>query len=240
MARFYGGTSLLPSARVYTGAKGEGEILQTQAGRARWLVEYVSGANAGDTTTQSPPVMVPCHSNTAGHDHSGGVMGVPIVRPLAWFTFGYDDGLITPNLTNGQAMQTTLSTTTLTSIGRYPIFDGSFKNVWVPGCPVDSSAHRRGNVRVGVYFTETGGAGAATLYFSMTGMDGRGITYSTALAAGENHFEFGTGADDCVSLIPGKANRIQFQCWLAAATLGAGTQSASLLYATLNQIQTTA
>jgi hypothetical protein len=240
MARFYGGTSLLPSSRVYTGAKAEGEIVQTQAGRARWLVEYLRGGNAGDATTQSPPVMVPCHSNTAGHDHSGGFMGVPIVRPLAWFTFGYDDALVAPDLTNGQAPATMLSTTTLTSIGRYPIFDGSFKHVWVPGCPVDSTAHRRGNIRAGVYYGETGGAGAATLYFRVTGMDGRAITYNTALAAGENHFEFGTGADDCVSLIPGRANRIQFQCWLAAATLGAGTQWASLLYVTLNQIQTTA
>jgi hypothetical protein len=235
MARFSGGTSLLTQNRVYTGAKAEGDIPRTLGGRARWLVEFASGELQGGTTTPQSPVIRPPHSTVGGHDHSGGMMGTPIVRPLAWFTFGHDSTVVGSTLTNGNAPKAVLSTTTLTSVGRYPIFDGSLKHVWVPGCPPDSVAHRRGQIYVGMYSSVTGGASHPTVYFAVTGMDGRKITYNKALSAGANHFEL----DDKVSLVPGMANRIGFQCWVAAATLGAGTATASLLYVSINQVETT-
>lgn len=242
MPRYYGGTSLLPGSLVRTGAKAEAEIIQTQAGRARWFVEYLSGVQTDDTTTANPPIMNTPHGQGPGHDHSGGVMGVPIVRTLWWTTFGYDSTYLGSTINNGGAVQNTLTSATVAQQQRMYIYNGSFKNVWVPGCPPDSIAHREATVCVGMYYNYTD-AGAAmadtslTAYFRMTGMDGRSISYNKNMTTTATQYDF--EFDDKVSLVPGVCNRIAFECWIPASAQGAGdSKTASLLYVTLNQTTT--
>jgi hypothetical protein len=77
--------TLLPQ-QVRSNAPGEGYTLDKIAGNLRWLREYIDGDNEsslyGVINQCAPPT--PLNGNVLpGHDHSGGIMGVP-QRHTVW------------------------------------------------------------------------------------------------------------------------------------------------------------
>jgi hypothetical protein len=103
--------------------------------------------------------------------------------------------------------------------------DGVLANVWIPGCPKDSLAHRRGVVSLSVYASH-----AATLYVQVQDSP----LYSKVLnAAAFNDISL----DDEVSLTPGEYNEIPFTAWIQGTTAGA-TWVVTLCSLSINQQRT--
>lgn len=219
---YYGGrVPALPTSMVQTGAPARSEIVINQASRARALYETVAG---GVATGMTPCAPNPAHAALPGHDHSGGVFGVPIVRPYASWVFGYEDVTLGANVTNGRAPQSTITSATGSGEKAF-LFRDALKHVWVPGCAPDG-AHTKGVFRVVLY-----ASAAVNVYFQY---GTNRATYSTALASGRNVVVPTT----VCQLNPGAFNRIPFECWLEGTGAGASI-TVALRSLSLNQTLST-
>lgn len=127
--------AVVPNASTTGGNPARAEILQTHAGRTRHLYEMLKG-QALDNVPACAPSPAHAPNGVPGHDHSGGIFGVPIVRTLYSAVFGYDDTYLTTDVAGGRAPQMDLQAGDPSGAKRF-IYQGDIKTVWIPGCASD-------------------------------------------------------------------------------------------------------
>lgn len=83
----------IPSALIESRAKADGDLIGDMAGNALWLEQYVSGDAPAGGSAIAPPT--PLNGERfLGHDHSGGVMGLPQKHTIWSHCWGhYDTGV---------------------------------------------------------------------------------------------------------------------------------------------------
>jgi hypothetical protein len=139
MTRLLGNSLPLPylrRAELINGAPAKAEIPRVLGGNTRFLREWVTGEGSTFDGTDVDPPCAPVTGNCPhesnglrvtpgpGHDHSGGVMGVPIVRNV-WMAI-YGD--LENGQTGGRAMKTTLTSTN----SNVEIVATSVPALWIP------------------------------------------------------------------------------------------------------------
>lgn len=86
------------------GARLRADLLSTLAGNVRHMTEVVNGIQTIDGERIPPCAPLAAHSGEPGHDHSGGMYGAPIQRPLASALYGNNDTQIGgANIIGGRA-----------------------------------------------------------------------------------------------------------------------------------------
>lgn len=144
MTRLLGNGLPLPYLRrseLQNGQPAKAEIPRILGGNVRFHDEWINGVSPGWGGTDADPPCAPLTANVPhestglaigigpGHDHSGGVMGVPIVRNVFMTTYG--------EINNGQTGGRGL-TVALTSTKRsYDLVDTAISALWVPWCMSD-------------------------------------------------------------------------------------------------------
>ena len=105
----------LPDEDVRGGGKMRSDVLSVLAARERWISEFIDGSVASGNTRCAP---LNGMGNTTSHDHSGGVMGRPIIHSFGWMSFGWGLGSLA-NVTYGEAIyqQTTNAVPGPTTVG---------------------------------------------------------------------------------------------------------------------------
>lgn len=151
MTRLLGNSLPLPYLRrseLINGSPAKAEIPRVQAGNTRFLREWVTGEfSSFDSTDKDPPcapITGNCPHESAGlttvpgpgHDHSGGVMGVPLVRNVWMTVYGDTDN----GQTGGRALNTTLSSagdnvdlcnTAISALWvPWSMSDGAYSSLW--------------------------------------------------------------------------------------------------------------
>lgn len=220
MVDYYGGHPNIPrQADVQTGAAAVSEIIAAHAGRARWLAEWVLGEKTGSEAAAP----IPSHSPGApGHDHSGGIMGTPIVRPYWSCAFGLPNSALTTSaITNGRAPQATVKTTAGTGEKAW-LFNGTLKHIVIPGCPRDG-VHYRARLTAEVH-ADVG----ITLYVNTR--PGQ-ANYTQSLSVGYNDVT----PSDVIDLVPGVLNRIPLEIWVQGTV--ASNTIVTLCSLALNQVE---
>lgn len=84
MADLAGGRRFFINSRLQAGKAADGELVNGIAGTVRWLHEYTNGTNVAGCQPVAPGS--PGNRNIPGHDHSGGIMGVPF-KQTVWSCF---------------------------------------------------------------------------------------------------------------------------------------------------------
>lgn len=103
MSTLLGNSLPLPFLRrreLINGKPAKAEIVRTVGGNARFMAEWTTGRTFGWDSTEHDPPCAPLTGNVPhessgeaiglgpGHDHSGGVMGVPILRNVWMSIYG--------------------------------------------------------------------------------------------------------------------------------------------------------
>lgn len=122
---------------LINGCPAKAEIVRTVGGNVRFLAEWTTGKTFGwGSTTETTPPCAPLTGNVPhessgeaigpgpGHDHSGGVMGAPILRNVWMSVYGDVDASITA--------QTFLATTLNTSQPNVDLCNTKISALWVP------------------------------------------------------------------------------------------------------------
>lgn len=122
---------------VINGKPAKAEIVRVVGGNARFLAEWTTGKTFGfDSLTETDPPCAPLTGNVPhessgeavgpgpGHDHSGGVMGKPIVRNV-WMA---NYGSIPDGIYDGTTPVATLDATHISA----DIVDTRTNVIWVP------------------------------------------------------------------------------------------------------------
>lgn len=225
MADLYGGQKAIPKAsEARSGAAASADLILAHASRARWMAEYTFGVALDGVAPVAP---VPAHSTAPGHTHSGGIDGTPITREMWGADYGMPDASLTSaGINNARAPAATLLSTALSGEKAFVMHPCILASIKPPGCPKDSTAHRRAKMILSIYASH-----AATLYVQVQ----NAALYSKVLnAAAFQDLEL----DDDVLLIPGEYNDIPFSAWIQGTTSGA-TWVVTLCGWSINQYQTT-
>ncbi len=228
MVRYYGDTVIYPTTHAQAGAQAKTEILQSHAGRAKWLYEYVSGTPVSSSVETS--ALKTFHTGSPGHDHSGGVMGTPIVRPLFCAILGGPGSSMGSAVTYWRAPSVTVPTGAAGT--KYYLFQGSLKHVWIPYSPADG-AHTLGQISLALF------ADSPTCTFTTYAAYGNGSiqTSESNTTAAPGTDSFSLDLDNKVQLNPGRFNTIMLDVWVEPPA--SGTSYVELLSVSINQYQTT-
>jgi hypothetical protein len=221
---YYGRLALPQAAECCTGAPALADIIRAHAARAAWMAGWVFGEQdvlpSGDTFT--------AHGDGPGHDHSGGICGTPIRRPLWSASFGMADAALTAaGINNCRGPAGTLTPSAVSGDKAFVYGPGVLAVEGIPGCPKDSDAHRKGTISICVYASH-----AATLKVQVQSS----AVYSKVLnAAAFNDLDL----DSDVDLVPGEYNEIPFTAWIEGPTSGGATWVVTLCSVTINQTRNT-
>lgn len=228
MVRYYGSNVIFPTRQAQAGAQAKTELLQSHAGRAKWLYEYTNGAVSSGA---EPSAAKTFHTGTPGHDHSGGIMGTPILRPLFCTILGGPGSTMGASVTYWRAPNAT-ALNTAASGTKYSCFSGSFKHVWVPYSPPDG-AHTLGEISM-VFFGSN-----VSCTFTVYAAYGNGSiqTNDSYTTGAPGASEFVVDFNNKVQLNPGKFNTIMLDVWVEPP--GLGTTYLELMSVSINQYQTT-
>ena len=229
MANVLGGRIFMPLSNAQTGAQLKADLVQCHSSRARYFAEFAAGQNVMDDTV-TPCAPTPPHSVKPGHDHSGGLMGTPIIRPLFSAVFGGINTALSTAVTYGRAP---CARVTAADVDRnMMIFDGAFKHVWVPGCPTDG-AHFSAIVQATAWL-ELGGAGSSQTLHTMYGNGSLVHSGSGTMVDTEYTSMIFT---EPLLLKPGQFNTVMFRAWLVPSN--AITMTVHLLSVSINQTSST-
>ena len=118
------------SANCRNGAELVAESVQTLAGNARAMAEWIDGT----VLTGVPPCApITPHTGTPGHDHSGGTMGQPIRHTLGCPVFGIGANEKDAAVTGGTSPQQEVRSGA--NLQRKWLYSGWLRNMWIPGSP---------------------------------------------------------------------------------------------------------
>lgn len=200
---------------VQNGAGNEGLQEKTLNAGNQWLAEYVGGAKVSDTVQSiAPPT--PMHGYMLpGHDHSGGIMGVPQRHTVFCQAFGIDDQT---NITNEDAPLEIES-----SEGPKSLADCWVGPLFIPG----GKAYQQLEVEF-LLKVSTSGVGYT---IEVTNAETGPVSTSGTLSTGETWVVL----SDYLTMIPGKMNLIRLRI---DVTNDGGPSSGTLRLLCMNLNQT--
>lgn len=140
MAQILGNSLPLPFLRrkeLINGCPAKAEIVRTVGGNVRFLAEWTAGKTFGwGSTTETELPCAPLTGNVPhetsgeaigpgpGHDHSGGVMGKPILRNVWMSIYGDVD--------DGSTTSTTPVIALTTTVNNFDLVNTKISALWVP------------------------------------------------------------------------------------------------------------
>ncbi len=215
LAGFTRPTRLLPS-EVNNGASNTGSTFDTLSSWVRFLYEYVCGVRASTTTPQcAPPTPLWGYTNP-GHDHSGGVFGVPQKHTVFQQSWGYDDSGV------GLYCEAPRVTDAMTAPAE--IINGKIGPLWVP------PGVKYRNLQAEILLRCTGAG--CTYVVTVTNPDGGTTTATAAIGTGNTTVVL----PDYVHMVPGA---LQFITLSVVCTSLTATAEVYLLQFALHQIEDT-
>lgn len=189
------------------------------AAATRWMAEGIGGARVNNGMPKVHPGTPMMGRYLPGHDHSGGLMGVPQKHTVWSVWFGYMEGADTSYV---QCPKITVDTNI---IAPEALVDTVTRNIFVPG----GKAYQTLELEVFIYATA-----AADYTITVYGGNGNG-PYSDAgtLSAGDN---FITVDDGPIPFVPGRVNSMQ---WRVAFDYAGVSADVHLVGAALHQVTNT-
>ena len=203
----------LDDVAVQVGRPARSEIITAIAGTTRFLSEYVTGVQPAGNQHCAPFTPL---GGGVGHDHSGGVMGMPLNYPFAWWQWGYP-----ANQANVVGAFGPRNQVDATSTSR-PVAKLLLRTPFIPA----GVAYQTAKVVIVVRADA-----ACSVTASMT-RAGAAVTITQALTINTTTVLEPTNR---LPLYPGKINMILLE---VTATYTSATANLYLLSASLNQFQT--